>query len=107
MLIFLRMRKLAKCISEDNTKSAEEKLDSVANHFTELSSPLTSIKFAECSSMDDYIVRTLDNRVFALLRLGKLGPDYQPLYMGLTASGVNNYDEKWEDDSNERGTDGA
>lgn len=62
---------------------------------------LTGIKFADCPSMDDYIGRTLDawkrckdadvkieDRVVALLLLGKLGPEFQPLVMGLSASGA-------------------
>lgn len=98
----------------------------VANHFADAESPiaiwqllqksfaesgidrevsalldLTSIKLANCATMDDYIGRTLeawnrctnakvkiDDRVVALLLLGQLGPEYKPFIMGLTASGA-------------------
>lgn len=62
---------------------------------------LTGIRLADCKSMDDYIGQMmnawkrcteasikLDDRLVALLMLGKLGAEYQPFIMGLTASGT-------------------
>lgn len=138
MLAFLRTKKLARCIAEENTETDADKLDetlgwlvlaiesSVANHFNDEQTPLaiwkllqksfsesgldrevsalldlTSVKYSECAGMDDYIGRTLEawkrctdakvviaDRVVALLLLGKLGSEYQPFIMGMTASGA-------------------
>lgn len=61
---------------------------------------LTSIRFVDCSSLDDYIGRMLDaskgckdadvvieDKIATLLMLGKLSTEYRPLVMGLTAGG--------------------